>query len=79
VMDCSEHGDEPLGSIKCRKHFDRLSVLFASQQGLCSMELVRMSVVKQHIFLTNTQHTHCGRVIFMFWVKSTVNFQTCHQ
>jgi hypothetical protein len=34
-----EHGNEPLGSIKCREFLDWLSVLLASQ-GLCCMELV---------------------------------------
>jgi hypothetical protein len=34
-----EHGDEPLGSIKCREFLDWLSILLASQ-GLCSMEIV---------------------------------------
>jgi hypothetical protein len=34
-----EHGNEPSGSIKCGE-FDQLSVLLASQEGLCSMELV---------------------------------------
>jgi hypothetical protein len=35
-----EHGNEPSGSIKCREFLDRLSVLLAYQEGLCSMELV---------------------------------------
>jgi hypothetical protein len=35
-----EHGDEPSGSIKCREFLDYLSVLLASQEGLCFMELV---------------------------------------
>jgi hypothetical protein len=35
-----EHGNEPLGSIKCGELLDQLSVLLASQEGLCSMELV---------------------------------------
>jgi hypothetical protein len=35
-----EHADEPLGSIKCGEFSDLLSVLLASQEGLCSMELV---------------------------------------
>jgi hypothetical protein len=35
-----EHGDEPSDSIKCREFLDYLSVLLASQEGLCSMELV---------------------------------------
>jgi hypothetical protein len=35
-----EHGNEPSGSIKCGEFFDWLSVLLASQEGLCSMELV---------------------------------------
>jgi hypothetical protein len=34
-----EHGNEPLGSIKGRES-DELSVLLASQESLCSMELL---------------------------------------
>jgi hypothetical protein len=41
VASSCEHGDEPLGSIKCREFLDLLSVLLASQ-GLCSMELVNI-------------------------------------
>jgi hypothetical protein len=35
-----EHGNEPSVSIKFGEFFNLLSVLFASQEGLCSMELV---------------------------------------
>jgi hypothetical protein len=35
-----ENGNEPSGSIKCGEFLDYLSVLLASQGGLCSMELV---------------------------------------
>jgi hypothetical protein len=35
-----EHGNETSGSIKCREILDHLSVLSASQEGLCFMELV---------------------------------------
>jgi hypothetical protein len=37
---CCEHGNEPSVSIKCGEIFDWLSVLLASQEGLCSMALV---------------------------------------
>jgi hypothetical protein len=40
VAGSCEHGNEPLGSIKCREFLDQLSVLLASEEGLCSMELV---------------------------------------
>jgi hypothetical protein len=40
VANSCEHGDEPLGSIKCGELLDKLSVLLVSQEGLCSMELV---------------------------------------
>jgi hypothetical protein len=40
VAGCCEHGDEPPGSIECGEFLDYLSVLVASQEGLCSMELV---------------------------------------
>jgi hypothetical protein len=35
-----EHGNEPSGSISCGEFLDYLSVLLASQEGLCPMELV---------------------------------------
>jgi hypothetical protein len=38
-----EHGDDPSGSMKCWEFLDWLSVLLASQEGLCSMELVSCS------------------------------------
>jgi hypothetical protein len=40
VAGSCEHGNEPSGSIKCGEILDKLSVLLASQEGLCSMELV---------------------------------------
>jgi hypothetical protein len=39
VAGSCEHGNKPSCSIKCREFLDRLSVLLASQEGLCSMEL----------------------------------------
>jgi hypothetical protein len=45
VASSCEHGDEPSGSIKCREFLDQLSVLLASQEGLCCMELVLVSQV----------------------------------
>jgi hypothetical protein len=40
VAGSCEHGNEPSGSIKCGEFLDYLSVLLASQEGPCSMELV---------------------------------------
>jgi hypothetical protein len=40
VAGSCEHGNEPSGSITCGESLDQLSVLLASQEGLCSMELV---------------------------------------
>jgi hypothetical protein len=40
VAGSCEHGDEPSGSIECGEFLDWLSVLVASQEGICSMELV---------------------------------------
>jgi hypothetical protein len=40
VVSSCDHGDEPSGSINCGEFLDLLSVLLASQEGLCSMELV---------------------------------------
>jgi hypothetical protein len=35
-----EHGDEPSTSIKCGEFLEKQSVLLASQEGFCSVELV---------------------------------------
>jgi hypothetical protein len=40
VAGSCEHGNEPSCSIKFGEFLDYLSVLSASQEGLCSMELV---------------------------------------
>jgi hypothetical protein len=40
VAGSCEHGNEPSGSIKCGGFLDYLSLLLASQEGLCSMELI---------------------------------------
>jgi hypothetical protein len=40
VAGSCQHGNEPSGSIKFGEIPDQLSVLLASQEGLCSMELV---------------------------------------
>jgi hypothetical protein len=40
VVSSCEHDNELSGSIKCSEFLDYLSVLLASQEGLCSMELV---------------------------------------
>jgi hypothetical protein len=38
VAGCYEHGNETSGSINSGEFLDRLKTLFASQDGLCSME-----------------------------------------
>jgi hypothetical protein len=55
VASSCEHGDEPSGSIKCREFLDKLSVLFASQEGLCSMEQVS---IRKH-FSIQMGHMQC--------------------
>jgi hypothetical protein len=40
VAGSCEHGNEPSIPIKCGEFLDWLRVLLASQEGLCSMELV---------------------------------------
>jgi hypothetical protein len=42
VASSCEHVNKPSGPIKGREFLDLLSVLLASQEGLCSMELVTM-------------------------------------
>jgi hypothetical protein len=41
VEDSSEHDNKHSGSIKDREFIDKLSVLLASQEGLCCIELVK--------------------------------------
>jgi hypothetical protein len=40
VAGTGEHSNEPSGSIKCKGFLDQLSLLSASQKGLCPMELI---------------------------------------
>jgi hypothetical protein len=40
VAGSCEHGNETSGSIKCGEFLDYLSILLASEEGLCFMELV---------------------------------------
>jgi hypothetical protein len=55
-----EYGDEPLGSVKCGTFLDYL-LACASQEGLCCVELVSLSVClsvrfnrsSRHIFIKN--------------------------
>jgi hypothetical protein len=49
VASSCEHGDTHLGSIKCGEFLDYLSVLLASQEGLCSMELVSYQLKKNGV------------------------------
>ena len=37
---CCECGNEPSGSVKCGKFLELVEALLASQEGLCSVELV---------------------------------------
>jgi hypothetical protein len=52
VAGSCEHGNEPSGSIKCGEFLDYLSVLLASQEGLCSMELVSFILKIYHRFVS---------------------------
>jgi hypothetical protein len=52
-----EHGDEPSGSIKDGEFPDQLSVLSASQEGLCSMELLLYGESHDH---TDPENSCCG-------------------
>jgi hypothetical protein len=47
VTGCCEHGSENSCSIKDGVFLDLLSVLLASQEGLCSMELASESTKKK--------------------------------
>jgi hypothetical protein len=40
VASSSEYGNEPFCSIKGEEFIDKLRVLLASEEGLCSVELV---------------------------------------
>jgi hypothetical protein len=52
VMGFCEQGNETLGSKNDEEFLDQLSALLASQEGLCSMEFVRILVWFQKQFLT---------------------------
>jgi hypothetical protein len=55
VAGSCEHGDEPSGSIKRGKFLDQLSVLLASQEGLCSMEFVSCLCYYTYMFFVFTE------------------------
>jgi hypothetical protein len=40
VVGCCEHGNEPSGSINDEEFLDSRTYYLASQEGLCSMQLV---------------------------------------
>jgi hypothetical protein len=66
VASCCEHGDEPSSSIKCGEFLDYLSVLFASEEGLCYTELV--SYILCGLILNSTRvyvckFTHLTKVV----------------
>jgi hypothetical protein len=42
---CCEHGNEPLRSIQGEEFHDQLSLLSASQEGLCSRELIIIIII----------------------------------
>ena len=44
VGGCCESGNEPSGSIKCGESLEYLRTSLASQEGLCSMELVSYNI-----------------------------------
>jgi hypothetical protein len=56
VAGSCEHGNEPSGSIKCGEFLDWLSVLLASQEGLCSMELVKVNEIKLFSLLNSVSY-----------------------
>jgi hypothetical protein len=68
VAGSCEHGNEPSASIKCGEFLDWLSVLLASQEGLCSMELVSW-YVKHVDFVICFQN----QSIYIFLKKSIKN------
>jgi hypothetical protein len=54
VTDSCEHGNEPSGSIKCKGFLDKLNLILASQEGLCSMELANIFHSIRAYILKNT-------------------------
>jgi hypothetical protein len=75
VASSCEHGDEPSGSIKCGEFLDQLSVLLASQEGLCSMELVSCVLLMSLLMLSVTDcrgsQQHC--TAFLSFYHSTAD------
>jgi hypothetical protein len=51
VTGSCEHGIEPSVSIKYGEFLDQLSVLLASPEGICSMELI-LSSIHTHTYVT---------------------------
>jgi hypothetical protein len=49
VAGSCEHGNETSGSIKCGEFLDWLNVLLASQERLCSMELVSLVSLRRRL------------------------------
>jgi hypothetical protein len=61
VADSCEHGNESSGSIKCGEFLDCLSVLLASQEGLCSLELVSdVQLSDNHKFVLRIRKYFCN-------------------
>jgi len=76
VASSCECVDEPSGSIKCVECLT--DNLLASQEGLCSMELVargtylRMQWEQQYCFLFKLRYTMCIYILFMYFLLSNI-------
>jgi hypothetical protein len=60
VAGCCEHGNEPSRSIKGRELLDKLNVLLASEDGICSME--SMKVISKLPEIRATGNVHVPRM-----------------
>jgi hypothetical protein len=76
VAACCEHGNEPSDSIKGRKFLDYLSVLSASQEGLCYMAFVPHCTPSNPFFPSSDDGAWATRPVYKIRPKSTDGFST---
>jgi hypothetical protein len=73
VAGSCEDIDEPSGSIKREKFLDQLSVLLASQEGLCSMGLV---VIKQTGMPAYESVVYCLMIMYQLYALCSMGWST---
>jgi hypothetical protein len=78
VVGSYDHSNEPLGSIKGGKFLDQLSILLASQEGLCSMALVIPTVYISLLSeVCSIAHCSCSSS-WTVWLWITATLENTH-